>query len=114
MTVRDTSLAAYIEEEESGRFTERQILILETLKKLGEASDREIGRVIGKEDMNFVTPTRNRLMNAGLIEAVGKKKDEKTGKTVYVWRVVSHESRAIEKQPGNRDGVRGALRALLD
>lgn len=88
MNYRDTSLASYVSESDSGRVGSRQREVLEVIRQLGSCSDRDIAVALGKQDLNYVRPRRFELVEKGLVEEVGKKKDGVTGKTVYVWRIV--------------------------
>lgn len=62
----------------------------DVLEVLGEdeLTAREIAQRLGTNDRQYVAPRITELKNAGLIEAVGKRKDTITGINVAVWKKV--------------------------
>ena len=73
---------------------ERQKTVLKVLKTGGEMTAQEIAAELHRlgitptAERNFSAPRLTELSDMGLVKAVGKKKCEKTGKTVSVWAVV--------------------------
>ena len=63
------------------------------LEVLGDnlMTSREIAYEMGYKDLNAVKPRLTELMYSGKVEAVGKVKDETTGRSVAVWRTVEEE-----------------------
>lgn len=61
---------------------------VEILKVLGdrEMTAREIAYELGFTDLNAVKPRLTELKDLGLVEAVGKKLDHITKRSVAVWR----------------------------
>lgn len=61
----------------------------EIMRYLGnrELTAREIAYGMGFNDLNAVKPRLTELKTQGKVEAVRKKKDVITGKTVAVWRI---------------------------
>lgn len=63
--------------------------IVEMLKDGSERTAREIGMMMyGKADRQAVAPRLTELATEGIVEAVDKKKDIYTGRTVAVYRLV--------------------------
>lgn len=79
---------SFLEISEDDLFQQEK-LVLEAIKILKMASDRDIAEYLGIE-RSSVNGRRNRLMNASIpfIKEVGSKVDEKTKKTVTLWGVV--------------------------
>ena len=69
----------------------RYAQIKECLKEKPEMTAKEIAvlmyfkRYIPTSERNFTAPRLTEMMNAGIVEAVGKKKCSYTGKTVTVY-----------------------------
>lgn len=65
--------------------------IIECLKEKPEQTAKEIAvmmmkkRYIPTSERNFVSPRLTELGHSGVVEPIGKKKCEYTGKTVSVW-----------------------------
>ena len=63
--------------------------IVEILKDNSERTAREIALMIyGKPDRQAVAPRLTELAADGIVEAVSKKRDRLTGRTVAVYRLV--------------------------
>lgn len=62
----------------------------DVLRVLGEdeLTAREIAQRLGTNDRQYVAPRITELKDAGMIEAVGKRKDSITERNVAVWRKV--------------------------
>lgn len=62
----------------------------EILKVLGnkEMTANEIRKVLGYSDLNAVRPRLTELKDKGIIEAVGKKYDKDTKRSVAMFKVV--------------------------
>ena len=85
--IQDTSLKAL--EEIKDKMGERQLLVYNALKELGEATDYEIAKHLGKNDPNFVRPRRYELVNKFKLIGFSRKKTCKvTGKQALAWKVV--------------------------
>lgn len=69
------------------RPTARQRQILYTLGNR-EMTARQLCYEMGFSDLNAVKPRLTEMKAQGRVQAVGKTKDEVTGKTVAVWRKV--------------------------
>jgi len=73
---------------------ERQKTVLKVLKTGGDMTAQEISTELHRlgitptDERNFSAPRLTELSEMGIVKAVGKKKCEKTGKTVSVWAVV--------------------------
>jgi len=84
--VRDTSILSYIEEQPLG---ERQIAILNLIKKFPDRTDRELTMLGGFSDPNQLRPRRKELLDYELIAESGKRKCTITNKTVYTWSALN-------------------------
>lgn len=62
-------------------------VVLEALRAIGPASDREVQRYTGLP-INVITARRNDLVDANLIVDDGKVFDETTRRKVTLWRVL--------------------------
>lgn len=54
----------------------------------GEMTAREVNEKLGNHDMNYVRPRITELVERGMIEECGKRKDSLTNRNVTVWRAV--------------------------
>ena len=88
--IRETSIQAYREIQDSGRLSQLQILVYRTLFQHGPLSRTETAHKIVGAARDGVHQRFCELKNAGLIKIVGKRKCSITGKTVRVWDVTSH------------------------
>ena len=89
--IQDTTLLSFMQLNDIGAIGERQLLIYDMLSQLGQATDWEITKALGKNDPNFVRPRRKELYDKGLIRAVAKRECSITHKHVLVWEVVKRE-----------------------
>ena len=86
--VRENSFAAW----HAGRtelFSEREQQILQAMRHLGAALDREVLEHLGYVDMNSVRPRITELIRDGVLEEVRDVADPTTGKTVRVLRLTT-------------------------
>ncbi len=79
-----TRNASYAKTIEEG-ITESQQEVLNALRTLGSASDRDVRQFTGL-DINIVTARRNDLVDLGLVTDDGKKFDSDTRRHVTLWR----------------------------
>jgi len=82
--VRDTSIKAYHEIYDLGQ---RQRLILNLIASNPDKTDRELCKIMGVTDPNFIRPRRKELLDKSFIIESGKRVCTVTGKTCYIWRV---------------------------
>lgn len=80
------SLAAYAEGVEGG-FSEREQLILGALRKLGQATDRELTAALGFTECNATRPRISEMCKRGYLEEIGSKLDQLTRRMVRIVRV---------------------------
>ena len=72
--------------------TERQKTVVAILQECGVMTAQEIAAELHKrgitptDERNFAAPRLTELADAGLVQAVGKKICEKTGRKVTVWQ----------------------------
>jgi LmbE family N-acetylglucosaminyl deacetylase len=86
--VHPNSVKAYHEGMLDDSFNIREREIIQALKVLGRAADREIMEYLGYQDLNSVRPRLTELINqAGILEEVGKEFDSQTKKTVRIVRI---------------------------
>jgi predicted MarR family transcription regulator len=90
------SLLAYYSGD-GDKFSNREIKVLDAIRKLGRASDREVMLALGFQDTNAVRPRITELRDEGLIEEVGKQKDPVTGMTVRVL-ALARDPRKAQRQ----------------
>ena len=84
MPVQPTSLEAYIQLQY--HLGKHQQLVLETIQKYPDVSDRDIS-CITKLEKNDVNGRRKELEQMGLIICNGYKKDRRTNCRVMKWKV---------------------------
>ena len=90
--VHTNSVSAYYEGLLDSSFSKREALILDALKDLGSATDREILDQLLFNDMNAVRPRITELINdAGILEECGHKYDSYTEKNVRIVRIIKDE-----------------------
>jgi hypothetical protein len=87
MTVRQTSIQAYREEQK--HFGDRCKLIHWYIRNFPCRTDRELARLMGFSDPNSVRPRRKEFCDAGLVVEAGKRVCTVSGKTAHVWRVAN-------------------------
>lgn len=78
--IQQTSVDAYYSLDDLGK-RQQEVLCAFSLQDL---SNRDVSKMLCKE-INQVTPRTFELVEMGLLEETGKKKDPQTGKTVIVW-----------------------------
>lgn len=91
--IQDTSLLSFMELNDIGTLGERQLLVYDTIILLGQATDWEITKALGRNDPNFVRPRRKELYDKGLVRAVAKRECSVTHKTVLSWEIVKKQWR---------------------
>ena len=90
--VHSNSVNAYYEGLLDSSFSKREALILDALKYLGSATDREVMDHLGFQDTNKVRPRLTELINdAGILEECGHKYDSYTEKNVRIVRIIKDE-----------------------
>lgn len=82
--VRDTSLNAYIELNNTDKLSQYQRKVYKVISQHGNVTDKEISEIT-RMQINNVTGRRNELLKLGMIEDNGKRKCKITGRTVYQW-----------------------------
>lgn len=82
--IQPTSTQSMKEEKHKGVGL-RQAIILNVIRTYGPATDKEIALRLNVPDPNYVRPRRFELVEAGLVEAYGKRKCSVTGKTSIAW-----------------------------
>jgi len=86
--IHNNSRKAHAEGRDSGQFSDRQTLILNALKELGQATDRELCDYLELPDMNCVRPRVTELIKKHLqLEECGTRCCPCTGKIVRVVRI---------------------------
>lgn len=101
MTVRPTSLEAY----DSVDIGARQREVLNAIRELGAATDKEIARFLGWE-INRITPRRGELVAAGLVKERGVV--EQNGRKAITWSVVPSPSKpALYVEPSGQMSLVG-------
>ena len=84
-----TSHKSHLEEKRKG-IGERQAVILRVITLYGPITDKEIAERLTVPDPNYVRPRRFELVDAGLVEAHGKRRCRCTGKTSIAWIATEH------------------------
>ena len=79
--VVDNSLLAYYQGQE-GLFGERELKVLQSLRYARDLTDREIMLALESKDMNAVRPRITELIERGVVEKTGNKRDPITGRIV--------------------------------
>jgi hypothetical protein len=75
--------------------TQRQRVVLQILRDWGDLTAQEVATVLlwsgitPTDERNFAAPRLTELAEAGLVQAVGKKICDKTGRRVTVWSAVA-------------------------
>lgn len=64
---------------------QKQMLVLETLKVLGQATDKQISVALGWP-INCITPRRGELVEMGLVDYSHESLDPDTQRSVIVWK----------------------------
>lgn len=81
MTMHAHSLAAY----DALDLSRREREALDALDALGgRATDRQIARQMGSQDMNISRPRISQLINKGILCEVGEMEDPETGRMVRI------------------------------
>lgn len=83
--IQRTSRKAYLNEIAPTRGP-RQILVLEAMDRLGEATNKELARALEWE-INTVTPRTNELVKALIVEEVARRPCKITGRMAIVWAI---------------------------
>jgi transcription initiation factor IIE alpha subunit len=86
--VRGTSRVAWSRLVTSGRVDSDAARIYRLIRDHGPITDREGCEQLGITDPNEYRPTRNRLMNRGLIEEYERRRCKVSGNTVIAWNAV--------------------------
>ena len=87
--MHENSILSYIEELSNDNINKRSKEILECLKSLASATDRQIKNYLGYDEMNCVRPRITELIDSGHIREIGSVKCETTGKTVRLVQLYS-------------------------
>ncbi len=87
--IRMTSVFAFAQFQASGGEDTWRERCLSYLKN-HEATDGEAMRDLGVQDVNCYRPVRTRLAQAGLLQSVGRRRCEVTGKVCMVWTASSN------------------------
>lgn len=86
MTVRDTSLLAYVEIQT--KLGNMEAAVLETIRLNPSLTDSEITEKLGYgKNTNRVRPRRNKLVDLGLVVDSGKRVCTVTKKLCHTWRI---------------------------
>lgn len=85
MTAHANSLAAY--HDGAKEFTKRHALVIDAVRKLGKATDRQIKELLGFSDMNAVRPRVTELVQASRLEECGNVVDAVTRRPVRTVRM---------------------------
>jgi len=86
--MRSTSLEAYRSLE---NISNKQQIVLRAIKRLGTCCDRQIAEYL-HWPINRVTPRRGEILDMGLVEDAGTRKDI-TNRTVTFWKVAEKQLR---------------------
>lgn len=81
--IQQTSMESYW--SLGDKIGKRQQLVLDALKKLGTANNRQLKDFLGLE-INTITPRVNELRKKHLVEESHKAEDPITGKLTIFWR----------------------------
>lgn len=90
--IRETSVESY--KKIKTTISERHRVCMENLSELGEATANELAMFIHNKgitpyfDRNFVHPRLNELVNMGVVEIAGSKKDDITNKRCMTYKLV--------------------------
>lgn len=85
--VQETSVEAYHQHWDSGVLGEQQHRVFIVLKYAEQPmTNREIAKCLGIEP-STVSARRNELIEAGIVEAAGKRRCRVTGKRALQWRI---------------------------
>jgi hypothetical protein len=93
----ETRHESITELRQSGTTSHRRQLVLDTIGNAAMTAHEILtamlsAGVVDYYDPNFVRPRLTELKELGLVETVGKRKCERTGKNVAIWRSVHDES----------------------
>jgi len=78
------SIESYIAERDNGNLSARCKQIMDTLKEIGESTDRQVKDYLRLPDMNYVRPRITELIQGGFVYESGRTKCNITGKTVRI------------------------------
>lgn len=84
--MRANSRQAY--HSEKNKLNERSAIVLQYLSDNGPATDRVICEALKFPDMNCVRPRCTELIDAGLVQEIGKRRCHVTAKQVRILQVV--------------------------
>ena len=100
MPVRDTSIQAYREIEESGLLSRRRFQVYQWLYRNGPATAMAVARGLAPENTNHAsyTPRVTELRNRGVVVEVGVGVDLVSGKSAILWDVNSNLPVTPEKK----------------
>lgn len=100
--VRDTSVVAFCEVMESGHVSRRRREVYESLYENGPCTAQELFRCMARKrasaNSNVVTRL-GELREQGLVEELGSKVCDVTGKSVILWDVTSKLPKKLVKKP---------------
>ena len=84
MTTHANSLSAYHEGHETGAIPNRAQEVLQAVRTIGRATDRQVRDALGFDDMNAVRPRITELVKRGTLREIGDAVDPITNKRVRV------------------------------
>lgn len=87
MPVAQTSILSYYTLKDEGKMNAMQSSIYSLIKKDPSLSNRDIATILGMEICS-VTGRVNELASMGMIVSWAVKKDNRTNRTVKIWRAV--------------------------
>lgn len=84
--MQTTSLLAYQELQDGGTLGQKQTMVYNAIKELGQASNLDIAYYL-QLPINRITPRTNELVKKDKVEIAKKDLDKHTGKKVIYWKV---------------------------
>ena len=96
MSVQGTSIICYNKLKETGKLSDRQILVYKAHIDMGEGTDREIANFLGFKDPNMVRPRRKDLVDMGLVKEIYKRNCNVSKELASVWEIVSEHEKLLK------------------
>lgn len=95
---RKTSIDAFVQIQREGLLSKRRFEVYFVLYHYGPLTQNETSKLVMDASQRSITPRFAELERSGVIEVVGKKLCNITGRRVTLWDVTASIPRKIKKQ----------------
>lgn len=97
MTIRKTSIEAYRQIKEEGLLSRMRFLVYEIIYEHGPLTIAEASTFVPKIDSRSISPRFAELLNIGVIETIGEKTCNVTGRNSTLWDVTEKLPKKLTK-----------------